>query len=348
MKATPPNFSQYSVLVAGAGSIGRRHLGNLRRLGVVKLAVSDPEAARLQAVAAEFGVKCVPDFPEALEQFTPDAVFVCSPPVFHVEQARQALRAKAHVFVEKPLSDRLDGVEALAAEARASGRVAQVGYNLRFHPGILRLQQCIAEAAVGRILWARAEVGQYLPDWRPSQDYRRNYTARRELGGGIILDASHEIDYVLWLLGAPRELICMAGKVSTLDVDVEDCATILLRLQSGTQADVHMDFVQRTYSRSCVLAGEEGTLLWDFEKNQVSIARPQIVRPQTVRPKVRPEILAYDFDPNRMYVAEVEHFFECMEENAAPRCGIADAKLTLQVALAARQSAVEKKWVSLD
>ncbi len=114
-------------------------------------------------------------------------------------------------------------------------------------------------------------MGSYLPDWRPWQDYRDSYTASRELGGGIILDGSHELDYVSWLFGAPADLTCMAGKVSKLQVDVEDCATVLLRFSNGLQLDVHVDFVERFYSRGCVLAGENGKLQWDFNSNKVHV-----------------------------------------------------------------------------
>ncbi len=146
---------------------------------------------------------------------------------------------------------------------------AQVGYNLRFHAPLERLKQLVEDEVVGRIIWARVEAGSYLPNWRPWQDYRKSYTARRDLGGGIILDGSHELDYTTWLFGLPSELTCMAGKVSQLEVDVEDCATILLRFPSGAQVDVHIDFVQRTPARGCVLAGVEGKLLWDFPANSV-------------------------------------------------------------------------------
>jgi len=249
MNAVPVPFAQYSVLVAGAGSIGRRHMANLRQLGTRRLAVTDPDASRLQPIVNELGLQGFANFEEALCTFKPDVVLVCTPPVYHVEQALRALRSGADVFIEKPLSNRLDGVGSLQVEAAKLRRVVHVGYNLRFNPGIQTLKRLVEEGVAGRFLWARAEVAQYLPDWRPWQDYRQSYTARRELGGGIILDASHEIDYILWLLGPPRELTCMAGQVSGLETNVEDCATILIRLRSGAQADVHMDFAQRTAGR---------------------------------------------------------------------------------------------------
>jgi predicted dehydrogenase len=329
-------FAQYSVLVAGAGSIGRRHMANLRKLGARRLAAADPDAARLQAVVDELSAEGFADLDEALRVFKPDVVFVCTPPVFHIEQALGSLRNGADVFIEKPLSHCRDGVGALKAEAGKCGRVVHVGYNLRFNPGIQMLKRLVEEGVAGRILWARAEVAQYLPDWRPWQDYRQSYTAQRALGGGIILDASHEIDYILWLLGPPRELTCMAGQVSGLEVNVEDCATILIRLQSGAQADVHMDFAQRTASRSCVLAGDRARLEWEHALNQVRI----------IRPGAATEVKTYNFETNEMYIAEVEDFFSCVHNRVTANQSLAESELTLEVALAALVSASEHKWVS--
>lgn len=331
-------FAQYSVLVVGAGSIGRRHMANLRMLGTRRLAATDPDAGRLEPVVEELGVQGFAELHEAFRAFKPDVVFVCTPPAFHVEQALCGLRGGADVFIEKPLSHRLDGVGALKAEAAKLGRVVHVGYNLRFNPGVQMLKRFVDEGVAGRILWARAEVAQYLPDWRPSQDYRQSYTARRELGGGIILDASHEINYVLWLLGPPHELTCMAGQVSGLEVDVEDCATILIRCRSGAQADIHMDFAQRTSSRYCVLAGDRARLEWENAENQVRI----------IRPEGAPESIKYDFETNQMYIAEVEEFFSCVQSRTTANHSLAEAELTLEVALAALTSATDRKWVSFE
>jgi predicted dehydrogenase len=324
------------VLVVGAGSIGRRHLGNLRKLGLTRLAACDPQPERLEYATSEFQAECFPEIAKGLEKFKPDVVLVCTPPVHHVEQAILALRAGAHVFIEKPLSDCLDRVDELHDEIAKRGAVVQVGYNLRFHPGIQMLKRLIEEGVAGPILWARAEVAQYLPDWRPWQDYRESYTARRELGGGIILDASHEIDYILWLLGRPRELTCMAGHVSGLDVNVEDCATVLIRFRSGAQADIHMDFVQRVASRSCVLAGDAARLELDFSQNEVRIMRPEGA----------PETAKYDFETNQMYLAEVDDFFSRVCSRVTGNDSLAESELTLKVALAALTAASEQKWVS--
>jgi predicted dehydrogenase len=330
------NSELNSALVVGAGSIGRRHLSNLKKLGVHKLAACDPHPDRLEYVAKEFQAESFPTIESGLQKFRPHAVLVCSPPVHHIDHARQALRAGAHVFIEKPLSDRMDEVEALRQEAIARGAVVQVGYNLRFHPAIEKLKELVDARAVGEILWAHVDAGSYLPDWRPWQDYRKSYTARRELGGGILLDGSHEIDYITWFFGAPLHLVCMADHVSKLEVNVEDCATVLLRFPGGLQVDIHLDFIQRTYSRHCTLVGPEGKLQWDLLQNSIHI----------VKPGKDEEIIKFNFEINQGYIAELTHFMECVRSGTRPRFTLDDATLSLRVALAARTSAEGKKWVS--
>jgi predicted dehydrogenase len=319
----------HRALVVGAGSIGQRHLKNLRALGVQELLACDPDRQRLEALK-ELQVAGFTDFAESLAVGKPEIVLICTPPVFHVTQSIDALKIGAHVFIEKPLSNSLENVDRLVDEARERGRVVQVGYNLRFNPGIGKLKQLIDDSVIGRVLWARLEVGQYLPDWRPSQDYRTSYSAMRELGGGIVLDASHEIDYAIWLLGKPMEVACMAGKVSQLEVDVEDCATLLLRFESGAQADIHLDFVQRSYTRCCKIVGELGTIEWDYSNGEIKIFDAGTARWETQ---------SYDFDVNDAYVAELRHFLDCIENRQEPIVDLKQGKLVLEVALAAKSAA---------
>lgn len=303
---------------------------NLRACGVQPIAACDPDPERLAPMTAELGVTAFANFDEAMRAWLPEIVFVCTPPVLHIGQALAAVSAGAHVFVEKPLSHSMEKIARLEAAARENGRVLQVGYNMRYHPGVAKLKELASSGVLGRVLYARAEVAQYLPDWRPWQDYRQSYTARRELGGGIILDASHEIDYVLWMMGEPVEVVCMAGRTSRLEVDVEDCATILLRFAGGAQADIHLDFVQRTPARSCKLAGELGTATWDAAGGQVTLQWPG-ERPAEVFPTPAPD--------NEMYLAEVRDFLACIREGRGPLVDIAQAAKVVEVCVRARSGA---------
>ena len=325
-----PDLSQFSVVVVGAGSIGRRHLTNLRHLGIRKLAACDPDPERLAPMVSELGIAAFPDFTAAQQAEKPNAVFVCTPPIHHVAQALQAVRAGAHVFIEKPLSHSLDRLGELACEAQGRSLVVQVGYNLRFHPGLQKLKELVESGQLGRVLWARAEAGQYLPDWRPWQDYRQSYTARRDLGGGILLDGSHELDYITWLLGYPSEVMCMAGKVSALQVDVEDCADLVMRFTNGAQAQVHLDFVQRGYTRACKLVGELGTAFWDFTTQEVRFFAGETNEWQSY---------PYTFESNDMYLSEVREFFSCIAEGKTPLVNLEQAAAVLKLALTAKSAA---------
>jgi predicted dehydrogenase len=314
-------------LVLGTGSIGRRHCMNLRALGAARLDVFDAEPERCRPVVEELGAVAHARLEDALAA-GPDVALICTPPVCHVEQALAALEAGCHVFIEKPLSHSLERVEELAALARVRRRVVQVGYNLRFHPGLRIVKRLVDEGTLGRPLWAEAESAQYLPDWRPWQDYRTNYTARRDLGGGILLDGSHEVDYLTWLLGRPDELLCMAGRVSDLEVNVEDCATLLLRFPSRALASVHLDFVQRDPARWCKVAGERGTAHWCFSAREVRLTLADAPSSQS---------MPYEFDVNEMYVAELRHFLACAASGAQPEVTIEQARAVLEIILHAKR-----------
>ena len=336
-RANRPSTGLGPFLVAGCGSIGRRHVRNLAASGHTDVAVCDPTPQRTATVVAEAGLPLpqYADCDEALSKVNPAVVFVCTPPSLHVKQALAAVRAGAHVFIEKPLSNTLDGVDELMREATNRRRICQVGYNLRFHTGIRKVKELLDAGAIGPVSYAQVVMGQYLPDWRPWQDYRQSYTARRDMGGGIILDASHELDYALWLLGRPASTFCSADRVSSLDVDVEDSATILLRYPSGARTDIHLDFVRRDYARGCSLCGEAGTIIWDYSAQQVRLYRAAD-RTWTV--------FNCECDPNDMYRAELGHFLDCVRTQTDPLVNLQQGQAVLKLIEAARRSAEAGAW----
>ena len=325
--------------VVGCGSIGLRHLRNLAALGCGDLVAVDPDPARrAAAVAAVPGALALPSLGAALDAGA-SVVLVATPSALHVEPALEAVRAGAGLFVEKPLAASRAGVTELVDEAERYGTTALVACNLRFHPGLALLQQLAADGAIGRVLSARIECGSWLPGWRPAQDYREGYAASRALGGGIVLDAIHELDYARWLLGEVTAVACFADHVSSLEIETEDVAAILLRFASGAIGEVHLDYVQRTPSRTCQLIGEEGTLRWDYASGATRLATP--AGGETAFPAPA------GWEPNAMYVAELEHFLACLAGHDEPAQTLRDGQVALEIALAALASAESGATVRL-
>ncbi len=248
------------VLVVGAGSIGRRHAANAAALA--ETGVFDLDAARCRDVAAQTGALAFATFEDALA-WRPDAAVVAAPHTAHVPMASALVEAGAHVLVEKPIAHLVDEAEALLECAAAAQRRVFVVCNMRFHPGPAALRRHLS--AIGRPLFARAHVGEWLPDMRPGVDYRDLYCARARRGGSVVLDGIHEIDYLMWLFGGVERCIAHTARLSDLDIDVEDYAAITLVHGSGVCSEVHLDYLQHLKRRGCEIVGTEGTLLWQSE-----------------------------------------------------------------------------------
>lgn len=332
------SYTDVSVLVVGGGSIGQRHIMNLRNLGVGKLSVSDPSSERRAVLESGYAVTTYALFEEALLGENPSAVLICTPPNSHVELAIRAVESGAHVFIEKPISNSMDGIDRLIEESENRNRIIQVGYNWRFHDGLRKIKELLGEGAIGRVMWARAETGQYLPDWRPQLDYRQNYTARRAMGGGIILDGSHEIDYIRWLLGEVTQVYCQAGTLSDLDVDVEDTASIILTFESGCIGEVHLDFVQRARARNCKVVGTEGTITWDHITGSLMVFEAGNSSWRS---------FDLDPDPNAKYLAEMDDFMRCVIKEREPVAGLHAGVRVMEIALAALESTMTGTSVKL-
>ena len=326
-------------LVVGCGSIGRRHMRNLLALGENDIVAYDVSLECCRQAEQEYGVKAFSDMDTALAQ-QPDVAIICTPSSLHISCALSAAENGCHLFIEKPLSHTMDGVDELAALVKKRGLVTLVGCNMRFHPCIAKIKGLLDEGSIGRVISARVQVGQYLPDWHPWEDYRQGYSAKKALGGGIILDGIHEIDYITWLMGGVDKVFCFAGKLSSLEIDTEDTAEILLKLKSGALAEVHLDYVQRSCARACQIIGEEGTILWDINEKKVRL--------YTAADKKWQEYpQPPDYDLNNMYTDEMKHFIACLEGEAQPVQDIAAGREALLIALAAKESAQTGKMIKL-
>ncbi len=333
-------------LFVGLGGIGQRHLRNLRALRGAEVEVHAFRVRRerqvvsdtLQLVPGEdlekkYDVAVHTELDAALAK-KPDVVFVTNPSSLHIDVARRALEAGAHVLVEKPLSHSLVGVAELVRESQQRKLVGYVAYQLRFHPGFQRVAEVLQQGLVGRPLFAEAVVGEYLPSFHPYEDYRRMYASRRDLGGGVTLSQIHEIDFLIALLGRPERVFSLGGKLSSLEVDVDDVSSSLLEFR-GPEGRVlpvrlHQDFVQRPGERRFVLVGDAGKLEWSLSGRSLRrwSATGELCETQDYA----------DLPRNRLFEAELLHFLDCVERDEAPNVSLSAGAESLAVALSILES----------
>ncbi len=253
------------ILIVGYGSIGQRHLRIVREslpnaLIMVfrhQLTTNIPKMSNL-----------VTSSMDDVRSFAPEAAIIANPAPFHLHIAKALAEMGCHLLIEKPISDKSDGVIGLLETVSAADVICQIGYNLRYFPSLLRFRDLINEDLFGKPLSVRCEIGQYLPNWRPTSDYRVGVSARSDLGGGVLMELSHEIDYLSWIFGDVEWVSSWVGNVSNLEIDVEDTAHLILGFKSKefnkpVIANLNLDFIRHDTTRICTVIGANGSLRWN-------------------------------------------------------------------------------------
>ena len=342
-------------LVCGLGSIGQRHVRMLRRVMGDDCEIAAYRSRKLDIVITDtmeatagvppeehYGLEAFDDLRKALA-WKPDAVFVTNPISLHVPVALEAAREGCHLFIEKPLSDTLDGVEELAALVQSKKLVCMVGYQMRFHPALIQVRKWLREGRIGRVIAADVHFGEWLPGMHPYEDYRKSHAARLDQGGGVIRCLSHDVDYPLWLFGPPVDLFATGGHLSDLEMDVEDTADIIMRCHREGRlvpVHIHLDFLQRPARRECRIVGDRGFIHWDYPASSMQIAHTASGRVENIEFE--------GFERNDMFVDEVSHFVDCIRRGSRPSISLDDGILVMKVCLAALQSMKHGRVETLD
>jgi len=331
------------IMIAGLGSIGRRHLGNLLALGERDVLLFRSKKADTKH-PADTG-NHPGDFPvetnlQAALAHRPQAVIISNPTALHLDVAIPAARAGCHLLLEKPISHTLDRLPELQAALEENNCQALIGYHFRFHPGLERLKDHLESGAIGRPLSVRAHWGEYLPGWHPWEDYRQGYSARPDLGGGVILTLSHPLDYLRWLFGDVRSVWAFSGKLSDLELRVEDTAEIGLRFASGVLGSLHLDYNQQPPSHHLEVIGTHGTMRWESAAGTIRIFRAGSAQ-------WLEEVPPDGFERNSLFLSEMRHFLQVCRGEASPRCSFQDGVLALELALAALESQAQGKLIEL-
>lgn len=328
-------------LIAGLGSIGRRHFRNLIALGEKDLVLLRTRNATLPEDELE-GYPVETDLKEALRKHKPDAVIVANPTSMHLDVAIPAAKAGCHILLEKPVSHSLERLDVLQQAAEKSGSKILVGFQFRYHPTLNKARELIHSNTLGEILTIHAHWGEYLPQWHPWEDYRQSYAARADLGGGVIVTLTHPLDYLRYLLGEVESLWSFNGHISSLAIDVEDVAEIGLKFASGTVGGVHVNYFQRPPVHRLEIVGTNGTLRWDnaygllqLYKMPASFGSYADQPPAPVMETFSPP---EGFERNQLFAAQTRHFIEVVRGESEPVCSLEDGVMALRLALAAYES----------
>lgn len=321
------------ILVVGTGSIGTRHIKNLHELGHEIFAV-DINAENLKNVSS-LTKENYTSLEEALKA-KPDAAFICTYSNDHIKPAVKCAEAGCHLFIEKPLSTSIEEVDELLSIIDKNKLITMVGCNMRFHPAVAYIHEQLKENRYfSKPLWGNFETGYYLPF--DKKDYQKNYKANRSMGGNLILDAIHELDYAIWFFGEPEEVICNKGIISSLKIDTEDHVEMIVKYRSGAVTTMHMDYLQHGYSRRCKVVCEEGTVVWDFVGGSIGSVTVQDGEWSWKDMKVA---LAY----NQMYIDEARYFIDSVSAGRPTFNSISESMKSLRLALAADRSSYTNQW----
>jgi len=341
-------------LFIGLGSIGQRHLRNLRELLGDSIEVIAYRAKRQVPVlndkfqveentnlAKKYNVHEFDDLDEALSQ-NPKIAFITNPTSHHIDVALKAARAGCHLFIEKPIDSCMDRVDELQQLVTSKGLITTVAYQLRFHPGLNQVHRWLQEKRIGNLLSASIRQGEYLPGFHPYEDYRISYASRKELGGGVILTQIHEFDYALWFFGLPRRIVTVGGKYSDLEVDVEDTATILMECECDDRTlpvTLTLDYLQKPPDRNCIIVGDQGRIVWDFHGGHATLI------PMNGEEK---EVLDFsEFNRPSMFTEELKQFLNAIEGKGFPTVDLQCGINSLRMALAAKESLETGEFIYL-
>ncbi len=338
----------------GLGGIGQRHVRNLRSLlpdGLELLAYRVRQLSHVvtpkldldlsRSVEAEYAIRAFGDLAEALA-CRPDVAFVANPSSLHIGVAIECARAGCDLFIEKPLSNTLEGTSDLVTIVEDRRLVAMVGYQLRFHPCFIRFGEIVRSGALGNLLSVRATIGENLSMWHKYEDYRQMYAARADLGGGVVLSQIHELDYLYALFGLPRRVFALGGHWSDLEIDVEDTASSLMECRVGGRplpVQLQQDYLQRSPSRSCEVVGDKGKAIMDLIEMTVT----------TVLDGSRAVVDDYrGFERNDLFIRELEHFLHCVEMRTKPIVTLRNGLASLRMALAVKESMLTGRVVDIE
>lgn len=321
------------ILLVGPGSIGQRHLRNIILLGYTDIAVVSRSGSIAEFSACTF----YNTLSEAINRGLYDAAILCTPTAFHLPALQALLQANIpNIYIEKPISHSYHDMDAIIALQAIHQTNIVVGYDLHFEPGLQKVKTLIDGGIAGKIVSVNAQVGQYLPDWRPAQDYTKTMSAKIESGGGVMLDLVHEFDYLIWLIGSPQLVGCFNTNTQSLQIETEDIAEVLIRFTTGCVGTIHLDYLQQKLVRNCMFTGTAGSIFWNLAESKVAWIGAD---------KMEHSFSYETFSRNDRFIEIMKSF---LSGNNDPRLtNLFDGLKSLQCVLAAKASAQTQQFIDM-
>jgi predicted dehydrogenase len=258
-----------TILFFGIGSIGKKHAQILKKNFSCKL-ISYRTNKGVEK--NNLNIKEIYDLQLAFD-LNPDIAFITNPTYLHAESALECAKRNIHLFIEKPISHNLKLVDVLEKEILKRRLITYVSYNLRFHPVLEKIRAMIIQEKPFEF---NVKCSSYLPDWRPKQDYTWSYSVKKNLGGGVTLDLSHEFDYITWLFGEIKEMKGYCDKVSDLDMNCEDILEAELICKNGVKGSIHLDCFSKKAERFIKLTYRDKEIKADLLKNSIKIITDKV------------------------------------------------------------------------
>jgi predicted dehydrogenase len=287
-------------VVIGLGNVALRHRRNLKSLFPEIFIIAVPASGKVTNQNVEFADQIVSNLDKVAREGV-DIAIVASPAPFHAMHTKLLMYAGIPTLIEKPVtSNSQDAYELIKTHVETNTSIA-VGYCLRYMPSSVKIKELLSQNIIGNIYNAFVDIGQYLPDWRPSKDYRDSVSAKKSLGGGALLELSHEIDYIQWLIGPMKVHYAQLRSSSELNLEVEELVDLVLVSDTGTVCNVHLDLLQKKASRVCNFIGEKGRLDWDLLSNTITLHTREgsvVLFTET------------DWDSNQMYLSLLTDFLD--------------------------------------
>jgi predicted dehydrogenase len=250
------------ILIVGYGSSGRRYFNIIKKIfpSIDLKIFSLSNLNKNQLFLKNFS---------EIKIFRPDLSIICNPASIRVKIIKFLTNLNSHLLIEKPLASNYEDVKKIIKIVKKKKLVVKIGYNLRFLNSLKFLKKIIRSNKIGKIYTVNIIAGQSLLKWRKNINYKNSVSAQKKLGGGVLLELSHEIDYCNWIFGSFNRLFCRNSKISDLKVDVEDNAQILIFSKNKYPVSINLDFFRKDKSRICHVVGKNGSLIWDGVKNKL-------------------------------------------------------------------------------